>query len=176
LFLKDKDYKLYQKTHCCVTDVAGIPKIKQATSPTLGNLDLCTAHHLNRLLFSVGGIGVVASIVRRMNEVTLRQALLVLGWVTSLGGYTVTVCNQPTRPTQPCIPPGSLNRVPALAGVKAGMSPLAGGRCDPIWHMNSSSRVATSVNELLYLCYFTLLNLLWLVNISHQLFCQAFVV
>jgi len=32
------------------------------------------------------------------------------------------------RSTQPCIPPVSLNRVPALAGVKAGMSPLPGGR------------------------------------------------
>ena len=32
------------------------------------------------------------------------------------------------RSTQPCIPPGSLNRVPALAGVKAGKSPLPGGR------------------------------------------------
>ena len=32
-----------------------------------------------------------------------------------------------TRPTQPCIPPGSLNRVPASAGVRAGMSPLPGG-------------------------------------------------
>ena len=32
------------------------------------------------------------------------------------------------RSTQPCIPPGSLNRVPALAGVRAGMSPLPGGR------------------------------------------------
>ena len=30
--------------------------------------------------------------------------------------------------TQPCIPPGSLNRVTASAGVKAGMSPLLGGR------------------------------------------------
>ena len=30
--------------------------------------------------------------------------------------------------TQPCIPPGSLNRVPASAGVRAGMSPLPGGR------------------------------------------------
>ena len=30
--------------------------------------------------------------------------------------------------TQPWIPPGSLNRVPASAGVKAGMSPLPGGR------------------------------------------------
>ena len=43
-------------------------------------------------------------------------------------GYTISGCNQPTRSTQPCIPPGSLNRVPASAGVKAGMSPLPGGR------------------------------------------------
>ena len=33
-----------------------------------------------------------------------------------------------TRSTQPCIPPGSLNRVPASAGVRAGMSPLPSGR------------------------------------------------
>jgi len=32
------------------------------------------------------------------------------------------------RLTQPCIPSGSLNRVPASAGVKAGKSPLPGGR------------------------------------------------
>jgi len=32
------------------------------------------------------------------------------------------------RSTQPRILPGSLNRVPALAGVKPGMSPLSGGR------------------------------------------------
>jgi len=32
------------------------------------------------------------------------------------------------RPTQPCIPLGSLNRVPASAWVKAGKSPLPGGR------------------------------------------------
>ena len=49
------------------------------------------------------------------------------GWPSS-GGYTISGCNQPTRSTQPCIPPGSLNRVPASAGVKAGMSPLPGGR------------------------------------------------
>jgi len=33
-----------------------------------------------------------------------------------------------TRSTQPCIPPGSLNRVPVSVGVRAGMSPLPGGR------------------------------------------------
>jgi len=32
------------------------------------------------------------------------------------------------RSTQPCVPPGSLNRVPASAAVRAGMSPLPGGR------------------------------------------------
>jgi len=32
------------------------------------------------------------------------------------------------RLTQPCIPSGSLNRVPASAGVKVGKSPLPGGR------------------------------------------------
>jgi len=30
--------------------------------------------------------------------------------------YTISVCNKPTRSTQPSIPPGSLNRVPALLG------------------------------------------------------------
>jgi len=63
-----------------------------------------------------------------MNEVNARRARFVLRWVTILGGYTISVCNQPTRSTQPCIPPGSVNRVPASAGVKAGMSPLPGGR------------------------------------------------
>ena len=32
------------------------------------------------------------------------------------------------RSAQPFIPPGSINRVPALAGVMAGTSPLSGGR------------------------------------------------
>ena len=38
------------------------------------------------------------------------------------------VCITRSRSTQPCIPPGSFDRVPASAGVRAGMSPLPGGR------------------------------------------------
>ena len=75
--------------------------------------------------------GIVISGIRRTNKVTARLARLVPGWVThwpSLGVYTISVCNKPTRSTQPCIPPGSLNRLPASAGVRAGMSPLPGGR------------------------------------------------
>ena len=60
--------------------------------------------------------------VRRINEVNARRARLVPGGVTVFGR------NKPIRSTQPCIPPGSLNRVPASAGVRAGMSPLPGGR------------------------------------------------
>ena len=96
-----------------------------------------------------------------MNEVTLRRARLVLGWVTVFGRlHTITVCNQPTRLTQPCIPPGSLNRVPASAGGKGWNVTSAGWQvtlCDPVWHVSSSSGMATSVSELLYPCYFTLL-------------------
>ena len=73
--------------------------------------------------------GAVVSGVRRMNEVNARRARLVPGWVTVFGRvYTISVCNKPTRSTQPCIPSGLLNRVPASAGVRAGMSPLPGGR------------------------------------------------
>ena len=106
----------------------------------------------------------MASVVRRMNEVTLRRARLVLGWVTVFGRVyrqSVTVCNQPTRSTQPCIPPGSLNRVPCSFGWGKGWNVASAGwqvtLCDPIWLVSSSSGVATSVSELLYPCYFTLL-------------------
>jgi len=73
--------------------------------------------------------GVAVSGVRRMKEVDVRRAQLVLGWVTVFGRvYAISVCDQQTRPTQPCIRPGSLKRVPASAGARPGMSPLSGGR------------------------------------------------
>jgi len=43
------------------------------------------------------------------------------------GGITTT------RSTQHCIPPGSLNRVPASAEVKVGRSPLQSGRYNTVW-------------------------------------------
>ena len=70
----------------------------------------------------------MVSVIRCMNEVTLRWAQLVLGWVTVFGQVHHHGAYHPTRSTQPRISLGSLNRVPALAGVKAGMSPLPGGR------------------------------------------------
>jgi len=42
--------------------------------------------------------------------------------------HLIVHCSLQPRSAQPCIPPGSLNRVPASAGVKAGKSPLPGGR------------------------------------------------
>ena len=65
--------------------------------------------------------------------------------------YHHAVCNQPTRLTQHCIPPGSLNRVPASDGGKGWNVTSAGWQvtlCNPIWHVSSSSGEACC--ELLY--------------------------
>jgi len=52
---------------------------------------------------------------------------------------------KPTRSTQPCIPLGSLNRVPALIGWGNGGNVTSAGwqviLCDPIWHVSSRSGV-----------------------------------
>ena len=92
--------------------------------------------------------GIVVSGVRQWTKLTHVGPCYNWDEWPSSGGYTISGCNQPTRSTQPCIPPGSLNRVPASAGVKAGMSPLPGGGCDPIWHV--SSRRGEASSELLY--------------------------
>jgi len=86
-----------------------------------------------------------------MNEVNARRARLQLGWVTVFGRYTISVCNQPTRSTQPCIPQGSLNRVPASAGVRAGVIPY--GTCVPVAVRQVSCEL--SYIRILYLLYFT---------------------
>ena len=57
----------------------------------------------------------------------------------------------PSRSTQPCIPPGSLNRVPASAGGNGGNVTSAGWQvilCDPTWHVSSRSGVATLRNAI----------------------------
>jgi len=67
----------------------------------------------------------VVSIVQHMNQVTLRRARLVLGWVTDFGRVYHLSSNLSPRSSQSCVPPGSLNRAPALfAGLTAGMLPL----------------------------------------------------
>jgi len=65
---------------------------------------------------------------------------------------------KPTRSTQPCIPLGSLNWVPALiVWGKGGNVTSAGWQvtlCDPIWHVSSRSGEAWC--ELLYLVTYLL--------------------
>jgi len=69
-----------------------------------------------------------------------------------------------TRSTQPCIFPGSLNRVPASAGGKGGNVTSAGWQvslCDPMWHVSSRSGVATlRIATHLLLAYLLTLNIL----------------
>ena len=78
-----------------------------------------------------------------MNEVTLRRAQLVLGWVTVFGRvYHHGTLPVPTRSTQPCIPQRSLNWVPASTTAKGWNVTSAGWQvtlCDPIWQVSSSS-------------------------------------
>ena len=80
----------------------------------------CTHTHTRR--------GIVVSGVLQWTKLTHVGPGYNWDWWPSSSGYTISGCNQPTRSTQPCIPPGSINRVPASAGVTAGMSPLPGGR------------------------------------------------
>ena len=52
--------------------------------------------------------GVVVSGVRQWTKLThVGTGYNWDGWPSS-GGYTISGCNQPTRSTQPCIPPGRL--------------------------------------------------------------------
>jgi len=77
-----------------------------------------------------------------------------------ISALITSVCNKPTRSTQPCIPLGSLNRVPALTGWGKGGNVTSAGwqvtLCDPIWHVSSRSSDAFA-NCYTRLLYFTLL-------------------
>ena len=64
-----------------------------------------------------------------------------------LDGYIPSrYVTKPTRSTQPCIPLGSLNRVPALIGWGKGGNVTSAvwqvTLCDPIWHVSSRSGAA----------------------------------
>jgi len=64
-------------------------------------------------------------------------------------------------------PPESLNRVPASVGGRGWNVTSAGCQvtlCDPIWHVNSSSGVATLVSELLCAISVLLYLLLYFTN------------
>jgi len=67
----------------------------------------------------------------------------------------------PTRPTQPCIPLGSLNRVPAFVGWGKGGNVTSAGwqvtLCDPIWHESSRSGAVLVAQTAIRFFTFTLL-------------------
>ena len=57
----------------------------------------------------------------------------------SSGGYTISVCNQPTRSTQP---PAIAEPSTSFGWVKGGNVTFAGWQvtlCDPVWHASSHS-------------------------------------
>jgi len=80
---------------------------------------------------------------------------------------TVTSLHPMFRSTQPCIPPGSLNRVPASAGVRreCHLCRVAVTLCDPMWHVSSRSGVAT-LRTAIHLLLLLLLYILALEMVS----------
>jgi len=86
------------------------------------------------------------NIIRRMNKVTLHWAQLVLQWVDHL--QPPLYVTKQTRSTQPCIPLGLLNWVPALIGSGKSRNITSAWwqvtLCDPIWHVSSCSGEACS--------------------------------
>ena len=59
--------------------------------------------------------------VRRVKEVNPHQARLVCGWISIPSRYVTSQLGQLSLAS---LSLGSFNRVPALAGARAGMSPL----------------------------------------------------
>ena len=88
----------------------------------------------------------LAELDARGNRLTTLPARLPAALAHSLRTLRLAGNRSHTRSTQPCIPPGSLNRVPASAGGKGGNVTSAGWQvtlCDPMWHASSRSGVAT---------------------------------
>ena len=106
---------------------------------------------------------------------SLQPTPRLIQWPSS-GGYTTLVCivTKPTRSTQPCIPLGSLNRVPAVIGWGKGGNVTSAGwqvtLCDPIWHVSSRSGavlVAQTAIRFLTLPYYVKLTVDELWNKTH---------
>jgi len=76
-----------------------------------------------------------------------------------------------TRSTQPCIPPGSLNRVPPGFGCGKGGNVSSVGwqvtLCDPMWHVSSRSGVAT-LRTAIHLLLITYLLTYLLTTLCHR--------
>ena len=104
-----------------------------AVSPRCVSVCRTITRHCGSSLRSSG------SDIYRMNNVTLRWARSVPGLSYRLRSpIPLRHVTQPTRSIQPCIPPSSLNRVPALIGWYKGGSVMSVGRKvtlrDPMWY------------------------------------------
>jgi len=75
------------------------------------------------------------------------------------GGYTISVCNQSIRPTQPCIPPGSQTKYQLHLGKGTNVTSARWQvtLCDHIWHVSNHSSVAgCNILQTAKLCLLTL--------------------
>ena len=72
-----------------------------------------------------------------------------------MGGCTVSVCNQPTRSTQPCIPLGFAKSISSWKCWGKGRNVSSAGwqvtLCDTTWHVSSRRTLRTALHSLVYL-------------------------
>jgi len=105
------------------------------------NTPKLTASSLKELYCSWRFSAVVASFVARTKLLNVSAGM----GDRLRAGIPPRYVTKPTRSTQPCIPLGSLNRVPALIGWGNGGNVTSAGwqvtLCDPIWHVSSRSGV-----------------------------------
>jgi len=97
-------------------------------------------------------VAVVLRVRLRCERTQVRISPRTATVIRSLGHGLHTSTTVP-RSTQPCIPPVSLNRVPASAGGKDGNVTSAGWQvtlCDPVWHVSFCGGVAVLHCELLH--------------------------
>ena len=87
--------------------------------------------------------------------------LLIADDQATVAGIPPWYVTKPSRPTQPCIPVGLLNRVPALIGWGKGGNVTSAGwqvtLCDPIWHVSSCSGAVLVAQTAIHLFTFLLL-------------------
>ena len=72
-----------------------------------------------------------------------------------MGGCTVSVCNQPTRSAQPCIPLGFAKSISSWKCWGKGRNVSSAGwqvtLCDTTWHVSSRRTLRTALHSLVYL-------------------------
>ena len=150
---RPKDF--YIEIVCQQSDVE-IASSQQGTSST-STIGMGHGQHQVYVFTNISMVQWLTRWSRSMKLLNIRPGYYLDGWL-SVDRWTVSVRTQPPGSTQPFIPSGLLNQVPAcLAGVRWGVFTCVRWKvtlCDPIWQvMPRSSKMTCSGGELYHLTF-----------------------